>query len=93
MKDTEIYNIFNTEKILNRPAEVAISNASGAAGIAYWINNHYDGVDVKKQDAEVASIKKEIDELYADGRTTLMGDEELISIIERHYPALRGKAK
>jgi isopropylmalate/homocitrate/citramalate synthase len=93
MKDTEIYNIFNTEKILNRPAEVAISNTSGAAGIAYWINNHYDGADVKKQDAEVASIKKEIDELYADGRTTLMGDEELISIIERHYPALRGKAK
>lgn len=35
MKDEEIYNIFNTAKILNRPAQVAISNTSGAAGIAY----------------------------------------------------------
>ena len=41
MKDAEIYNIFNTEKILNRPAEVAISNTSGLAGIAYWINTYY----------------------------------------------------
>ena len=87
MKDTEIYNIFDTEKILNRPADVAISNTSGAAGIAYWINKHYKTNDsVKKQDAEVVAIKKEIDALYADGRTTLMGDEELMDIIERYYP-------
>ena len=89
MKDTEIYNIFDTEKILNRPADVAISNTSGAAGIAYWINKHYKTNDsVKKQDAEVVAIKKEIDALYADGRTTLMGDEELMDIIERYYPGL-----
>ena len=88
MKDTEIYNIFDTEKILNRSADVAISNTSGAAGIAYWINKHYKtGDSVKKQDAEVVAIKKEIDALYADGRTTLMGDEELMEIIERYYPA------
>ena len=37
MKDAEIYTIFDTEKLLNRPATVEISKTSGAAGIAYWI--------------------------------------------------------
>lgn len=41
LKDEEIYNIFNTEKLLDRPAAVAISKTSGLAGIAYWINQNY----------------------------------------------------
>ena len=85
MKDTEIYNIFNTEKILNRQSEVAISNTSGLAGIAYWINKHYnlpEDKQVTKKDEIVVMVKEEIDKLYADGRTTLMGDEELFTIIE-----------
>ncbi len=84
MKDTEIYNIFNTEKILNRQSEVAISNTSGTAGIAYWINKHYNLPAEKqatKKDELVIRTKDAIDALYADGRTTLMGDEELFSII------------
>ncbi len=92
MKDTEIYNIFNTEKILARPAEVAISNTSGLAGIAYWINKHYELPEsdaVSKHDDVVVAVKKEIDNLYSDGRTTLMGDEELMGIIESHSPELR----
>ena len=89
MKDTEIYNIFDTEKILNRQAEVAISNTSGTAGIAYWINKHLDllGDDaLTKQSPLVIKVKEEIDKLYEDGRTTLMGNEELMEIINRFYP-------
>ena len=85
MKDSEIYNIFDTETILNRPAEVAISNTSGLAGIAYWINKHYNLPDfrkVNKQDEIVIKVKEYIDTLYEDGRTTLLGDDELTSIIE-----------
>ena len=85
MKDTEIYNIFNTEKILNRKSEVAISNTSGAAGIAYWINNHYKlsgDSAVTKRDELVIKVKDAVDSLYADGRTTLLADDEIISIIE-----------
>lgn len=80
MKDAEIYNIFDTEKILKRPAEVSISNTSGLAGIAYWINKHYKlAADkaVNKQDWIVQEMKMQIDALYADGRTTVMGEEEL----------------
>ena len=36
LKDEEIYNIFDTDKLLNRPVSVAVSNTSGLAGIAYW---------------------------------------------------------
>ena len=85
MKDAEIYNIFDTDTILNRPAEVAISNTSGLAGIAYWINKHYSLPDfrkVTKADTIVIKVKEAIDKLYADGRTTLMGDDELFEIIE-----------
>ena len=80
MKDAEIYNIFDTEKILKRPAEVSISNTSGLAGIAYWINKHYklaEDKTVGKQDWIVQEMKTQIDALYADGRTTVMGEEEL----------------
>ena len=89
MKDTEIYNIFDTEKILNRSAEVAISNTSGAAGIAYWINKHIDlpgNAEVTKHSDLVIKTKEEIDRLYADGRTTLMGNDELMEIIRLYHP-------
>ncbi len=85
MKDAEIYNIFDTERILNRPAEVAISNTSGAAGIAYWINKHYtlpEFRQVSKHDEIVIKTKAAVDKLYEDGRTTMMSDEELVEIIE-----------
>jgi isopropylmalate/homocitrate/citramalate synthase len=96
MKDTEIYNIFNTEKILNRPAEVAISNTSGAAGIAYWINKHFDlpsGVQIDKHSPLVVKVKEEIDRLYADGRTTLMGNDEIMQIVKLYSPLLKEEAK
>ena len=89
MKDTEIYNIFDTDKILNRPAEVAISGTSGAAGIAYWINKHYHlkgENEVTKQSDIVVKVKAKIDALYEDGRLTLMGDEELHSIVDSFNP-------
>ena len=84
MKDTEIYNIFNTEKILNRPCEVAISNTSGLAGIAYWMTAHSalkGERALTKKDPLVIRVKELIDAMYADGRTTLMGEEEILAVI------------
>ncbi|MBQ9728856.1 MAG: 2-isopropylmalate synthase [Clostridia bacterium] len=88
MKDAEIYNIFDTEKLLNRPPEVSVSNTSGLAGIAYWINKHYKldaDRQVTKQDWLVQRLKEQIDALYADGRTTVMGDEELENLVRSNY--------
>lgn len=89
LKDEEIYNIFDTKKILNRPVSVAVSNTSGLAGIAYWINNYYDLSDenkIDKKDNLVSEIKTWIDEEYNSGRQTVISDEELVEKINELSP-------
>ena len=44
-KNEEIYNIFDTEKFLNRPCKVAVTNTSGLAGIAYWVQENIPGAE------------------------------------------------
>ena len=80
LKDEEIYNIFNTEKLLDRPAAVAVSKTSGLAGIAYWINQNYrlrGEHQLSKRDTLVEKLKVWVDEQYAGGRTTALSNEEL----------------
>ena len=80
MKDEEIYNIFNTTKILNRAPGVSVSKTSGLAGIAYWMNEHYrlTESDKKTKDDElVKQLKEWVDEMYADGRTTSLSTGEM----------------
>ena len=80
LKDQEIYSIFDTEKLLDRPATVQISKTSGLAGIAYWINVHYGlkgEQELKKNDPLVVAIKEWTDGLYEDGRQTVMSHGEL----------------
>ena len=86
MKDQEIYNIFDTEKILNRPAAVTINNSSGLAGIAFWINSNYHLTEEEKLDKNdplVLKVKEWVDQEYADGRTSSLSNEELETIIEK----------
>ncbi|MBR4548858.1 MAG: 2-isopropylmalate synthase [Oscillospiraceae bacterium] len=84
LKDEEIYNIFNTEKLLKRPASVAISKNSGLAGIAYWVNQTY-GLkgerELTKQSPLVVRLKEWVDAQYEDGRTAALSNEELESKI------------
>lgn len=80
MKDEEIYNIFNTKKILNRNPGVTVSKTSGTAGIAYWINEHYGLAEseiVDKNSPVVNAMKEWVDEMYSDGRTTVLSNGEL----------------
>ncbi len=86
MKDEEIYNIFNTELLLNRPATVTITNTSGLAGIAYWINCHYHltGEErLTKHDPVVIYIKEWTDAEYATGRQTAISTDELEALVAR----------
>ena len=85
LKDQEIYNIFDTDKLLNRPASVAVSKTSGLAGIAYWINTNYrlsGDEKISKNDALVVSLKEWIDREYEDGRQTALSNSELEKKIE-----------
>ncbi len=61
LKNEEIYNIFDTEKFLNKPPRVAVSNTSGLAGIAHWINTYYrlsEKDQVDKNSALVQTVKE-----------------------------------
>ena len=85
LKDEEIYNIFNTAKILNRPAHVSINNLSGLAGIAFWINDYYElpkSAKIDKKDPLVEKMKALIDKEYEDGRNSIMGDDELDNMVK-----------
>ena len=89
MKDQEIYTIFDTEKLLNRPATVQIGKASGLAGIAYWINQNYrlTGENkLDKRDPLVVAMKEQIDAQYEDGRQTVLSNKELDQMIAELAP-------
>ncbi len=84
LKDEEIYNIFDTQKLLNRPAGVLITKTSGLAGIAYWVNNHYglagDKV-IDKRHPLILALKSWVDEEYENGRQNSITDGELLEKI------------
>ena len=91
LKDKEIYNIFDTDKILNRPMEVAITDKSGVAGIALWISNHMpaDAKEKRKLDKRhpgVLRIFEWVHEQYEKGRTTAISHAEILEQARTHFP-------
>ncbi|MFD3157757.1 2-isopropylmalate synthase [Haloimpatiens sp. FM7330] len=91
LKSEEIYNIFDTDKILNRPVLVAVNQYSGLAGIAAWINSYYKlkgDKKIGKKDERIAEIKEWVDMQYENGRTTMIGNTELELIVEKFMPEL-----
>ncbi len=86
LKDEEIYNIFDTKKLLNRPASVMIGKTSGLAGIAYWINENYQltaGEAISKHDPLVIAMKEWIDREYESGRVSSLSTHELEEKLEQ----------
>lgn len=84
LKNEEIYNIFDTEKFLNRPVLVAVSNTSGLAGIAHWINTYYQLPEerkVTKDQPLVKMVKEWVDHEYESGRVTVLTNDELTEVI------------
>ncbi len=80
MKNAEIYNIFDTEKLLDRPPKVSVTNTSGAAGIAFWINQYNKKLgkpEVNKNDPIVQKIYEWVMKQYDEGRITMISDDEL----------------
>ena len=90
-KNEEIYNIFDTGSILNRPPTVAISNTSGVSGIVHWINNHYGLKDERALDKThplVLAVKSWVDDEYAGGRVTVISMGELEAVTAREAARL-----
>lgn len=88
LKNEEIYNIFNTELLLNRPVKVAVSKTSGLAGVAHWVNStlRLTGDDAfDKKDPVIVDIKAWVDAQYEDGRVTVISDKELMNITNETF--------
>ncbi|RKY11129.1 MAG: 2-isopropylmalate synthase [Planctomycetota bacterium] len=92
LKNEEIYNCFDTKKLLKRPVGVAITDKTGAAGIKHYIEDRYQ-IEIAKHDPRVSKIKDKIDAEYAAERVSAVSDEEMNAWIEeafgRDLPPLR----
>lgn len=89
LKDEEIYNIFDTKKVLKRAPLVAISSVSGLAGIAYWVNEYYNLVEeqkVTKASPLIIYIKDWVDSQYSQGRQTVISDDEMEDLVNTFAP-------
>jgi len=89
MKNEEIYNIFDTSKILKRPMGVIITDKSGIAGIAHWVNSHLHLDADKKIDKRhpgLAKMNKWVLEQYEQGRTTSISHDELLEKAKKYLP-------
>ena len=85
LKNEEVYNIFDTGLLLNRPPKVMISNTSGVSGIAVWVNQHLKltgASAIDKHDPLVLALKEWVDQQYEEGRVTAITDQELTEQME-----------
>ena len=91
LKHEEIYNAFDTVKLLKRPIRVSIADKSGVAGIAYWVDS-YLGLEgnrrIDKRDPGLINIKKWVDEQYVRHRPTAISDEEMLHLARLYLPRL-----
>lgn len=80
MKNPEIYNIFDTGALLNRPPKVSISSTSGVAGVAFWVNEFrkaHGEQPLAKNDTVITTIYDWVTSEYDGGRITVISEEEL----------------
>ena len=87
-QDEQIYNIFDTAKLLGRPPRVAITDKSGADGVAHWVNEFFG----LKGDDRINKIRVHklarwvIDQYDVEGRLTAISDQELEVKAREFYP-------
>jgi isopropylmalate/homocitrate/citramalate synthase len=88
LKNEEIYNIFDTARILDRPLGITVNDRSGLAGVAYWINTTLGlkgAALVRKDDPRVVAIHREVERQYAAGRTTGFSPDEMLLLAKLHF--------
>ncbi len=89
IKNEEIYNIFDTDKILKRPLGISVTDKSGVAGIALWVNQYLGltGADrIDKRHPGIKEIVKWVDEQYVERRTTSISNDEMLEQAKVHLP-------
>jgi citrate (Re)-synthase len=88
LKNEEIYNIFDTARILDRPLGITVNDRSGLAGIAYWVNTTRGlkgFTQVRKDDPRVVAMHDEVQRQYAAGRSTGFSPDEMQALARLHF--------
>ena len=88
LKNEEIYNIFDTARILDRPLGITVNDRSGLAGIAYWVNTTLGlkgAAQLSKDDARVAAMHREVERQYQAGRSTGFSPDEMQALAKLHF--------
>jgi len=87
IKDEEIYNIFDTKKILNRAIDVQITDKSGLAGIIYWLNSRLKPEqNFEKSDPRVLKIHEWVMGQYQDSRISSISEREIWEQVKINLP-------
>lgn len=90
-KNEEIYNVFDTTRLLNRPVPIIITDKSGRAGVAYWINQTLKltgDSEVSKRHPAVGKVYSRIMEAYEKGRSTSVSNKEMERLVRRYMPEM-----
>jgi isopropylmalate/homocitrate/citramalate synthase len=89
LKDEEIYNVFDTKRLLGRPVGVGVNDKSGTAGVAFWVNQQL-GLEgdarVDKHDPGVAAMHAAVQRLYDAGRASTLTQDELLALAKEYLP-------
>lgn len=87
IKDEEIYNPFDTTRLLNRPPGVAITDKSGAAGLLMWMQKHrpMEAAGLEKRDPRILRVLDLVMREYDDGRVIAIADEEVHAMVDEAF--------
>jgi isopropylmalate/homocitrate/citramalate synthase len=89
----QIYNIFDTTKLLGRPPRVAITDKSGVDGIAIWVNEYF-GLKGEDRISKIKVYKIAqwvMDQYELEGRLSTITDEELEAKVKELMPEYYAK--
>ena len=92
-QDERIYNIFDTEKLLNCPPRVAITDKSGADGVVHWVNRSF-GLTGKDRISKIKvhKVARWVNDQYeVEGRLTAISDQEMAAKAAELMPAYWSK--
>lgn len=94
-QNERIYNIFDTQKLLNRPPRVAITDKSGADGTTIWVNDFF-GLQGEDRISKIKCHKVcrwVMDQYEQEGRLTAISDQELEAKVKELMPTYWEKYK
>lgn len=89
IKNEEIYNIFDTGSILDRPLSIIITDKSGAAGVVHWVNQRLKltGDDMlDKKHPGILKIVRALQKEYEQDRVTSMSSREMEKLARKYLP-------